>query len=308
MQKVSGRAIFALVVVCLIWGSTYLVNKLGVSRMPPLFFTTVRQLVAGTLILIYFFVIRKNPWPDRKYFAKQIPLGILLIGVGNGVGTFGLQFIDSSISAIMAALSPVIIAIMTVYYKPEDKLTPEGWLGIGAGFVGILIICYDKLQTPGDHSKLIIGLSLSFLSIACWALGTVWSKNYSFPVSPFITAGFHMVFGGIPVAVLSFCLESWKSVHVGPDLIIIWLYLIFFGSIVAYSAYIYALKHLPATIVSIQSYINPIIALILGAVILHEPHNLKIISGAAITLLGVLLINYSYIRSKRKKTNISFSE
>ncbi|MBK9377856.1 MAG: EamA family transporter [Saprospiraceae bacterium] len=128
------------------------------------------------------------------------------------------------------------------------------------------------------------------------------------PCVSLITAGFHMVFGGIPVAVLSFCLESWKSVHVGPDLVFIWLYLIFFGSIVAYSAYIYALKHLPATIVSIQSYINPIIALILGAVILHEPHNFKIITGAAITLLGVLIINYSYIRSKRKKANISFVE
>jgi len=299
MKGVHSKAYLALILTCLIWGTTYLVNKLGVTRIPPFFFTSVRQIVSGTIILVYIFLIKRAPLPSKKYILFQVLLAFLLITLGNGIGTYGLSYIDSGISAILASLSPIIIALLTIYFRPSDQLSSLGWFGIFLGFVGLIFICFDKFSWPIGQNTTAIGLILTIVSVGAWGVGSVISKTKTYPYSPLMAAGFQMFFGGLPMAFLCVSFEELSNFSLTKEMFYIWLYLIVMGSLVAYSCYIYALRHLPATVVSIQSYINPIIAMFLGYFILNEPFTYRIIYGAIFTLFGVFILNYSEYRKHK---------
>lgn len=304
MQQ-KTKPYIALALVCLIWGTTYLVNKIGVSHAPAFLFSGVRQLIAGSLLFAYIFLIKKCSFPEKSYFKFHSILAILLIFVGNGIGTYGLQFIDSGISAVIAALSPIIIAILSIYINPEDKLRPFGWLGIILGTIGLFLICYEHIQDDHQKTNTLLGIVCTVASVSFWAIGTVISKTKKFKEPPLMASSIHMLIGGLPMILMSFVFEKPMEFTVTMNTIYIWAYLIIFGSIVAYSCYIYALKYLPATLVSIQSYINPILALILGSIILKEKLTPILLIGTMITLVGIILVNFSmYKKRKLDKENL----
>jgi drug/metabolite transporter (DMT)-like permease len=285
----NNKAYFALILVCLIWGTTYLVNKLGVSSMPPLYFTSVRQIIAGIILLAYLFLIKKEIWPDKKYIYLQIILGVLLISGGNGVGIYGLQYIDSGISAILACFSPILMAFLSSLTKAEHKIDKWTWVGLSLGTLGVIIICIQKMGLhPGAAS--VKGIFFTLISVIAWSSGSVYSKLKTHSYSPFLSAGFQMLFGGIPVFITSMILEKPLGFSIGINHILIWLYTIFLGSLIAYTCFIYCLKHLPVTLVSIHNYINPVLAIILGVLILNESITLGILVGATITLSGVYIV------------------
>lgn len=288
-KTINQKAYIALILVCIIWGTTYLANKLGVTHMPPLFFTSVRQLVAGFMLLSYLFLIKKEPWPEKSFIYLQIILGFLLISCGNGLGIFGLQYIDSGISAIIATFSPILMAFLISVSSSEHHISKWTWTGLSLGSLGIIIICLQKLGThPGATT--IAGILFSLLSIIAWSVGSVYSKLRPHKHSPFLSAGFQMLFGGIPVFVISMIIEKPLGFKVESDHLLIWAYTIIFGSLIAYSCFIYCLKHLPVTLVSIHNYINPILAIFLGVLILDESITIWIALGALVTLTGVYIV------------------
>jgi drug/metabolite transporter (DMT)-like permease len=291
MQAQSNlrNAYIALILVCIIWGTTYLANKLGVTHMPPLFFTSVRQIIAGILLLSYLFIIRKEKWPETSFIYLQILLGILLISGGNGLGIYGLQYIDSGISAILATFSPILMAFLLSITKTDHHISKWTWLGLSLGSLGIIIICLQKIgMHPGATS--ITGIVFTLLSVISWSAGSVYSKSRPHHHSPFVSAGFQMLFGGIPVFISSLILEKPLEFEIHFNHILIWAYTIVFGSLIAYSCFIYCLKHLPVTLVSIHNYINPILAIFLGVLILKETITIWIAVGAFITLTGVYIV------------------
>ncbi len=292
------RPYIALSLTCIIWGTTYLVNKLGVQLIPPFLFAFIRHSFAGILMLSYMFLIQKEEWPDWKYLRLQIFLGFLLLSIGNGVGVIGLKYIDSGLSAILAATSPILIAMLTHFFTPSDKIGLFAWIGLIIGFSGLSLICLEKIKFPIHLDENFIGISLTLLSIAAWASGTVISKSKPSKRSPFLSAGFQMIFASIPLGIVTIATEDYSNFHLSWKVLMIWAYLIVLGSLVAYTAYIYALKFLPAPVVSIQSYINPIIAMQLGYFILKENFSKTLLLGSALTLLGVFVVNYS--EQKRK--------
>lgn len=257
--------------------------------MPPLFFTSVRQIIAGLLILGFLFFLRNEPFPGKDYLFHQMVLGFLLITCGNGVGIYGLQYIDSGISAILATFSPILMAFLVSISKSEYRIQKWTWLGLSLGSVGIIIICIQNIgMHPGGTT--VMGILFTLLSVLAWSLGSVHSKLNPQKNSPFLSAGFQMLFGGLPVLLTSLVIEKPWNFVIETNHILIWLYTIVFGSLVAYSCFIYALKHLPVTLVSIHNYINPILAIFLGAVILHEAITLWILLGASVTLVGVYIV------------------
>ncbi len=288
-KTINQKAYIALILVCIIWGTTYLANKLGVTYMPPLYFTSVRQLVAGFILLTYLFLIKKEPWPEKSFIYLQMILGFLLISCGNGLGIFGLQYIDSGISAIIATFSPILMAFLISVSSSEHHISKWTWTGLSLGGLGIIIICLQKLGThPGATT--IAGILFSLLSIIAWSVGSVYSKLRPHKHSPFLSAGFQMLFGGIPVFVISMIIEKPLGFKIESDHLLIWAYTIIFGSLIAYSCFIYCLKHLPVTLVSIHNYINPILAIFLGVLILDESITIWIALGALVTLTGVYIV------------------
>ncbi|MBK9728678.1 MAG: EamA family transporter [Saprospiraceae bacterium] len=285
----NQKAYLALVLVCIIWGTTYLVNKLGVTQMPPLFFTSIRQLIAGSILIAFLIIIKGEKWPDKNFLYMQTILGFLLISCGNGLGIFGLQYIDSGISAILATFSPILIAFLMSILKSSHSISRWTWIGLCLGTLGIIIICLQKIGThPGKSS--IIGILFTMASVIAWAFGSVYSKLHKNTYPPFMSAGFQMFIGGIPVFILSLIIEKPLGFQIEQSHLMIWAYTIIIGSLVAYSCYIYALNHLPVTLVSIHTYINPIIAILLGTFILNESLNIYIIIGALVTFTGVYIV------------------
>ncbi len=299
-MKNLSKPYIALALTCIIWGTTYLVNKVGVGLIPPFLFATVRHFMAGAIMLAYLFIIRKEKLPPKEYLIFQAFLGFLLLSIGNGVGVLGLKFIDSGLSAILAATSPILICLFTIFYNPHDKIGPLAWLGILLGFFGLVIICADKIKFPFQLDNNLIGITCTLISILAWAIGSVISKSRKYTTTPLMAAGFQMLFASIPLGFYCALQEDLSNFHLDLKVIGIWSYLIILGSLTAYTAYIYALKHLPAPIVSIQSYINPIIAVQLGYIFLNEKINLSTIIGAILTLAGVFMVNYFEYKRKKK--------
>jgi drug/metabolite transporter (DMT)-like permease len=277
-----------------------MVNKIGVSNIPPFLFAFVRQFSAGVILSFYLFILKKHSFPSKEFLRFHSIIAILLISIGNGIGTYGLQYIDSGISAILAAISPILIALLSIYLNPEDRLRPTGWIGIALGTIGLLLICSDNFYSDHSRPNSFLGLAFTLMSVIAWSTGSVWSKTKKFKESPLMAAAIHMVVGAIPMLILSLFFEKPSEFQLTGKALMIWSYLIVFGSLVAYTAYIYALKYLPATLVSIQSYINPILALILGAIFLHEKLTTEILIGAFITIIGILLVNLSLYKESRK--------
>lgn len=296
MMENKSKAYIALFLTCIIWGTTYLVNKLGVSRIPPIYFSAIRQFIAGSLILLYCFAINKIKIPEWNYLKFQLQLGFILITIGNGVGVIGLSYIDSGLAAILAAISPIVIAVSGYYIYPNERLTPLGWIGIVLGFAGVYVICFSKVKFSEFNSSLNLGIALTLISVICWGIGSLYSKTKKFSQPSFLSAGFQMLFGSIPMIAASSYLGYFETVSFDYQSILLLIYVLLLGSIVAYSCYIYALQNLPVIIAGIQSYINPILAIVLGAIILNESLSISMITGSAMVLIGVFLINYSEYR------------
>ncbi|MEO6189484.1 MAG: EamA family transporter [Saprospiraceae bacterium] len=299
-MKDSTKPYIALSLTCLIWGTTYLVNKVGVGLIPPFLFTSVRHAISGIIMLSLVFIFQKEKWPSRKYLMFQALLGFFLLTIGNGIGVIGLKYIDSGLSAILAATSPILISLLVHRYTPQDKIGPIAWIGMFIGFIGLLIICVDKIKFPLHLDSNFIGISLTLISVLSWGGASVLSKTKNYQSSPFMAAGFQMIFGSLPLGFVSIFIEDHSQFHITNDIIGVWIYIIILGSLVAYSSYIYALKHLPAPIVSVQSYINPIIAMQLGYFVLGEVFSSKLIIGSILTLIGVFVLNYSEFKRKKK--------
>ncbi len=292
----SKPALIALISVCLIWGTTYLVNKLGVESMPPFFFIGVRQSIAGILIISYLFITNKFRKPGYSFIVTQCILGFLMVSIGNGAGILGLQYIDSGISAIMSSTSPLMIALLyaSLTRSPLSSMT---WTGLTLGMLGILIICLNTFhfETGGQSWK---GFLLTSSSVIAWSIGSVISKIRNEKMDPFAASGYQLLIGSIPILIASFSTESPLTYTYHPIHFAIWAYVIVLGSIIAYSCYIYCLEHLHVSLAGLHTYINPIIAILLGALFLKETLTLSMIVGAIVTLIGVYLVSHSHFRAK----------
>lgn len=292
--KYPLKAWLALGAVCLIWGTTYLANKVGVGEMPPLLFSSVRMMAAGLIVLAYFGLRNQIPWSDRSYLMFQTGLGVLMLGIGNGIGMVALTWLDSGIASLISASTPFLIVLFNNILRAGDPIRLVGWIGISMGMGGIVFLSWDNIQLNGDVG---FGWGVFFLMLALvgWALGSVISKKRLYPYPIMVAAGFQMLAGGLSSLILSLPFERTEDINLSSELMWSLSYLIVFGSLVAYSSYLYALSKLPATIVSLYAYINPLLALIAGWLFLKERLDYRIGIAAAMILSGVWLINHDLL-------------
>ncbi len=285
----------ALGAVCLIWGTTYLANKVGVTEAPPLLFSGFRQLLAGSLILAWFVIRGRMPWLDLKYLRFQSWLGFLLLTIGNGVGLVSLTFLDSGISALLSASTPFLIVLFNLLLKSDDRLQARGWAGIFLGAAGIVYLSWDGIRTQAGMSY-VWGLCFLLVALSGWAYGSVVSKTRQWTYPVILAAGIQMVSGGTVTLLMSLPLEDPADIRFSPALGYSMAYLVVFGSIVAYSSYMYALSRLPASVVSLYAYINPVLALMAGWAFLNERLDARVGIAALLILGGVYLVNADYRR------------
>ncbi|TRX36712.1 DMT family transporter [Flavobacterium restrictum] len=291
-----GLPILALCWVSFIWGTTWLASKEGVKHMPALQLAAIRQFIGGALYLGFFWY-KKTPWPKGKQWKSILILSILNFVLSNGLSTWGVKYISSGLGAIIGALVPLWVVIIS-FFKGE-RLARLSVLGLVISFGGVCVIFYDHL-TDFLKPDFRFGILISIISTVTWAFGTLYTKKKAACFNPYFSLGLQMFISSI--LLFAFVGATGTSVSLSAIPMISWVsigYLVVFGSVLTFIAFIYALQHLPASINSIYAYINPIVAVLIGAFIAHEPLNSAIAIGGAVTLGGLYLVNYG-IRKARK--------
>lgn len=286
-------AYIALAAICIIWGTTYLVLRVGVMHIPPFLFVGIRQVVAGALLIAFLLITKKVKIPGLRYLYHQAVAGFFLITFGNGLVAWAEMEIPSGIAAVICSMVPVIVILINLMGSKEERPNIPIIVGTALGFLGIAMIFgedLNELTKPGY----LFGILLIFIAVVSWAGGSVWIKKHNQQTNLFLNAGLQMFFGGLWSLIISVSFEDVTGFQWSTEAIYALIYLTLIGSLVAYSCYSYALRKLPMTIVSLYAYINPIVAVILGWVILDEKLNPTMVIAMLLTVAGIYIVNRGY--------------
>lgn len=291
-SKPDLKLIFALITVAVVWGTTYLGIRIAVHTIPPWFVTAMRQGVASLILLIMLWKQNQLRWIGWSSLRRQILLSSLMIIIANGMTTVAEQSIPSGLTSLLNALSPIVVFIGCVLIGLQ-KLTLKGVIGVVVGFLGVAFIFRDGLGDllDPDYKTGIVYLAIA---ISGWATGTIYTKKYTHHSSNIILDLFYQfVFSAVVQLIFAFTFSKTiePSMWSGESLLAV-LYLGVFGSIVGYFCYIYALKRVTATEVSILSYFNTVIALFLGWLVLDEVITFDLLIATVLIIVGVFITNY----------------
>lgn len=281
-------ALFALFSIYIVWGTTYLAIRIGVKDLPPVLFTGFRWLAAGP-ILFFILLLKKYSLPKKSDFKHLAIIGLLLLGGGNGFVVFAEQWVPSGLTALLITTVPFWVVGLESFYPVRKKVDRKIILGLILGLIGVLLIFGGNLTKIFDPSYLIGVVGLMF-AVFLWSLGTLYSKHKKVSVHPLMGAAIQMIIAGIVITLFGLIIGEGNAFHFSHESFLAYLYLVVFGSLVGYGSYIYAISHLPLSLVSTYAYVNPIIALFLGWLVLDEPINFWIVVASVVILVGVTLI------------------
>ncbi len=283
------KAYLALVVVCLVWGVSWVGTKEAVRYMPPFQMVGIRQLLAGTAYVL-FFIIRGDKLPRKREWYPIIFLSILNFMISNGLATWGVKLTTAGLSAIMGAIFPLWLVIILAL-RGGNRIPPLAWLGILVGFGGVCTVFYEHLHQLFNLSFL-GGIALGLTAALAWAYGTIYTKEFALDFNPYHSIGWQMLISGVAMTLIAQAtgevipmrdikLYTWTAI----------LFLVVVSSIIAFIAYLYALQKLPTGLVSVYAYVNPIVAVLAGSLFTGEPLTVLIITGSLVTLTGVYIVN-----------------
>ncbi len=294
------RAYLALAAICIIWGTTYTAIKLAVRDFPPFLLVGMRQTSAGLILLGLAWANHKTSVPDRKYVLRQALTGIATITGGNGFITWGMQYVSSGLASIIGSLTPVMVVLFSLALRNKERINVMIILGVLLGFGGLGIIFNNGWQDflKPEYSMGIVGC---FASCCTWSLGTVLAKRWNSPdVSPLMNAGLQITAGGMGGFLLSALFDTHYDIHHTIHGWAAMIYLICIGSALAFTLYMYALKHLSAAVSSLYTYINPVVAILLGWIVLGESLTTGALMGMAVTIVGVWMVNAGHRKMRRE--------
>ena len=248
----------------------------------------MRQTFAGSLLVI-FFLLKGTKLPTPRQMLFHLIVGFLLISCSNGLTTWAIQYIPSFLGALIACLMPFVLIISNSVLFNE-KVKPIVYLALIIGFTGVTILL-SSFSEEMHGANFLFGILLSLISIGTWTSGTLISTRNKLNVDPFEGIGWQMLLGGIMLFIASRLTGQHVPLSTIPAAAWIeFLYLSLIGSIFCFMCYLYALKTLPISLVSIYVYINPIVALLLGVLILNEKITVQIVVGAAVTFCGIYMV------------------
>lgn len=290
----NGRAtlwaiVAAFAAVYLIWGSTYLVIRFAIETIPPLLMAGVRFGTAG--VVLYIAMRRQGePLPTGRQMANAAIVGGLLLMMGNGGVSWAEQYIPSGVAALITAMIP---CWMVVFAALAGEKRP-GMMDIAAlvsGAAGVALLAYSGEDTPEIAASWAVGVVL--VGSCCWAFGSMYARGADMPASPLMSTALQMMFGGAMLSAagsLSGEASAFRPEHVSLSSLLALLYLIVFGSLVAFSAYVWLLRVVPPSRVASYAYVNPLIAVLLGWALGDEPLDAKVGLAAALVVIAVVLI------------------
>jgi drug/metabolite transporter (DMT)-like permease len=300
-KRERALAYGALIVVCILWGTTYLAIRVAVRTIPDAWMSAIRFIIAGS-VLATILKLRGYKFPPVSDWKHIAFVGICLVGLGNWLLVWAEKTVPSGPAALMLAVLPFYMIFLDPLGRrlaknsePSEKHGRKTYIGLIIGFCGVGLLVLPELQ---NHLSGGYAMGVLVLQFACaaWTIGSLYSKYKPVACSPLVNASLQMIFGGIFLLFVAWFKGDFSRVVFRTDTLLAFLYLIVFGAMVGYAAYAYALNKLPASVVSIYAYVNPVIAVWLGWLILHEQVTILTIIATAIILFGVWLVRGQNIK------------
>ena len=294
--KTSRLLIFiAFFAIYIIWGSTYLLNKIVVSELPPFFLASIRFLTAGISMITIAAILKVDLSISKKQLLNTVIISFLFLVYGNSVFVWALQYLSSGFSSLIASTQPLfVLIIMKIIDRKPLKL--RSLVGVFLGVVGMYLLISQREITATENSFL--GIAVMLTCVLSWSYGSVFVSKATLPKNYLVSAGYQMIIGGLIQMVISICLqETWSSPSDwSSNVQLSMLLLVIFGGIIAFTAFNYLLKKVATEKVATSAYVNPIIALFMGWYFLDEKLTTQSIVASIILLTGV------YFIASRKRT------
>ncbi|MBL7690525.1 MAG: EamA family transporter [Flavipsychrobacter sp.] len=288
------KAYLALLFICIVWGTTYLAIRVGVLHYPPFLFAGVRQVVAGLVLILVGLLRDKNTGLTRQAVVRQMIMGFLMLTIGNGGVTWGEKYIPSGIAALLCSLMPMFAVLFGLLSAGREKLNAGIVGGMVLGFAGVGLIFRQNFAEMSDP-RYLGGMAVTLLATASWAFGSTLNKKHGKASNALFNSGMQLMFGGLFMLMVSPVADDFSGFNLwDADGVAALVYLIIFGSVLAYAAYMYVLDVLPVGVATIYAYVNPLIAVLAGSMFLDEQLNIYIVLAFVAIAVSVFLVNRGY--------------
>lgn len=299
------KAYIAYAFICIIWGTTYLAIRVAVMHYPPFLMAGTRQVLSGLILGSLALLINRKADFSSKNIIRQGTIGFLLITMGNGLVTWSEQYIQSGVAALICSTMPISAVLINIV-SGKEKLHIRVILGMILGFSGVALIFHDSLnQQQGANNQIfILGIVALFIATFSWALGSILNKRNANAQNSLFNAGLQVFIGGAFMLVISPFTDNYNNLVLwNYEGFLAFIYLVLFGSVLAYAAYMYALKVLPVGFVTSYAYINPLVAVLLGSLMLKEALNVFTILAFIMIILGIFIVRSGYKKQNALNTN-----
>ena len=304
MKRQNLKTLLAFGAIYIIWGSTYLATRYAIETIPPLMMIGIRSLTAG-IILYLLSRFKSKEKIKGENILPLVTLGAMFFLIGHGVLAWAQQYVPSGMAAVLVSVEPLWIIGIEWFFLKDTRVKLRGIVGLILGFSGIVyLIAFTTGSTTSNNNFL-----ASALIVACtlsWGGGAVYSRVANVPKSPLLSSGMELIFGGTLVLITSFIIGEPSQFHLSQVTLKSFfglIYLIIFGSVIAFSAYVWLLGNTSATRISTHTYVNPIIAVFLGWLIANEQITIALIIAAAIIIISVYLVLYDQYFDRKNKSS-----
>lgn len=295
MKKSKALIVLAFIAIYVIWGSTYLFNKIAVTELPPFFLAFIRFIIAGILMILLALISKQNLAISKKQLSNSVIASFFFLIYGNGVFVWALRYVDSGFGALLASTQPlfVLFLLRLIDRKPLQK---KSIIGVCLGMIGMYLLVSQQELTTSEGS--LLGIFMMLTCVLSWSYGSVFVSKADLPKSFMVTTGYQMLAAGFVLAIISLSIdEQWTSPLTWSTNVQLSMFLlIFFGGVIAFTAFNYLLKVVSPEKVSTSAYVNPIIALFMGWYFLDEVFTIQSIIASVILLTGVY-----FITSRKRK-------
>jgi len=283
-------AYLAFLTVCIVWGTTYVAITVALESVPVLLVAGLRWTFAGVVMSALMLATGRG-LPGPRLWGPLALLGLLMNVVGNGLVVYAQQYVASGLTAVLIATTPFWSALVERLLPNGERFSKRSLFGLSLGFSGIVVLVWPELTHGGAGGRAFIG-GVFAIQLACvgWVIGTSYARRHELGDNPFRSTALQMVFSGTMLLAAATWHGDWQQLSFTPRTMAAMAYLSIAGSLVAYSAYIYAIQHLPLQLVSLYAYINPMIAVTLGTLLLAEPFTPRIAVAAVLVLMGTWIV------------------